>query len=200
MHPRNSQHSADTWPYSALAVRGIVDIKCNTKQNHKTTFNLCASIKCWIFTNECHLKLHSIIIFGKKMIRYQYLSKYITSQCSKLSPYFSPIHNGKLIIMFSNLSDTVGFVGNSSMALRHYVTSVNMKKLSWLLGYRMWGSCRCRDAFLTEARIIKGVLKRSLIAWSEPEFDCSPLTLPSLDCFHIIYWSPNHGLFASSSQ
>ncbi len=32
--------------------------------------------------------------FWLKMIRNQYLSKYITSQCSKLSPYFSPIHNG----------------------------------------------------------------------------------------------------------
>ncbi len=30
---------------------------------------------------------------GLKMIQNQYLSKYITSQCSKLSPYFSPIHN-----------------------------------------------------------------------------------------------------------
>ncbi len=56
------------------------------------------------------------------MIRYQYLSKYITSQCSKLSPYFSPIHNGKLIIMFSNLSDTVGFCGKfeyGTASLRH---------------------------------------------------------------------------------
>ncbi len=43
------------------------------------------------------------------MIRNQYLSKYITSQCSKLSPYFSPIHNGKLIIMFSYLSGTGRF-------------------------------------------------------------------------------------------
>ncbi len=33
-------------------------------------------------------------LFGLKMIQKQYLSKYITSQCSKLSPYFSPIHNG----------------------------------------------------------------------------------------------------------
>ncbi len=30
--------------------------------------------------------------------------EYITSQCSKLLPYFSLIHNGKIIIMFSNLS------------------------------------------------------------------------------------------------
>ncbi len=42
-----------------------------------------------------------------KLIQNQYLSKYITSQCSKLSTY--PIHNGKLIIMFSNLSGTGRF-------------------------------------------------------------------------------------------
>ncbi len=30
------------------------------------------------------------------------------------------------------------------MLLRHYVTSVNIKKFSWLVGYRMWGSCRWR--------------------------------------------------------
>ncbi len=35
-------------------------------------------------------------VFWLNMMRNQYLSKYITSQCSKLSPYFSPIHNGKL--------------------------------------------------------------------------------------------------------
>uniref|UniRef100_A0A672PWV1 E1 ubiquitin-activating enzyme n=1 Tax=Sinocyclocheilus grahami TaxID=75366 RepID=A0A672PWV1_SINGR len=34
------------------------------------------------------------------------------------------------------------FAGNSSMLLHHYVTSVNIKKLSRLLGYRMRGSCR----------------------------------------------------------
>ncbi len=38
--------------------------------------------------------------FWLKNIRNQYLSKYITSQCSKLSPYFCPIHNGKLIILY----------------------------------------------------------------------------------------------------
>ncbi len=32
--------------------------------------------------------------FGLKMIRNQYFRKYITNQCSKLSPYFSSIHNG----------------------------------------------------------------------------------------------------------
>ncbi len=32
--------------------------------------------------------------FLLKMIRNQYLIKYTTSQRSKLSPYFSPIHNG----------------------------------------------------------------------------------------------------------
>ncbi len=37
-------------------------------------------------------------------------SKYISSQCSKLSPYFSPIHNGLLIIMFSNLNGTGRFL------------------------------------------------------------------------------------------
>ncbi len=44
------------------------------------------------------------------MIRNQYLSKYITSQCSKLSPYFSSIHNGYLIIMFSNLRGSTGML------------------------------------------------------------------------------------------
>ncbi len=33
-----------------------------------------------------------------------FLIKYLISQCLKLSPYFSPIHSGKLIIIFSNLS------------------------------------------------------------------------------------------------
>ncbi len=65
-----------------------------------------------------------------KMIQNQYLSKCITSQCSELSPYFSRIHNGYLITMFSHLSGT-----DSSLALRHYVTSVNMKKLSRLVSH-----------------------------------------------------------------
>ncbi len=57
--------------------------------------------------------------------------------CSKLSPYFSPIQNGFLIIMFSNLSGTGRFfAGDSSIALRHYITSANIKKLSRLVGYR----------------------------------------------------------------
>ncbi len=38
------------------------------------------------------------------MIGNQYLRKYITSQCSKLAPYFSPIHRGYLIIMLYKLS------------------------------------------------------------------------------------------------
>ncbi len=48
--------------------------------------------------------------FWLKMIRNQYLRNYITSQCSKLSPYLSPIHNGYIIIMFSNLSGTGRFL------------------------------------------------------------------------------------------
>ncbi len=44
-----------------------------------------------------------------KMIQNQFLSKYITSQCSKLSPYFSLIRNGKLV-MFSNLSGAGRFL------------------------------------------------------------------------------------------
>ncbi len=32
-------------------------------------------------------------VFWLKMIQNQYLSKYITSHCLKLSPHFSPIHN-----------------------------------------------------------------------------------------------------------
>ncbi len=39
------------------------------------------------------------------------------------------------------------FTANSSMALHHYVTSVNIKKLSRLVGYRMWGSCRCQIVY-----------------------------------------------------
>ncbi len=40
------------------------------------------------------------------MTQNDFLSKYITRQCLKLSHYFSLIHNGKLIIMFSNFSGT----------------------------------------------------------------------------------------------
>ncbi len=62
--------------------------------------------RIFIFGWTIKLKLQSVTFFGLKMIRNQKWSKYITSQCSKLSPYFSPIHNGYLIIMFSNLSGT----------------------------------------------------------------------------------------------
>ncbi len=64
------------------------------------------------------------------MIRNQYLSKYITSQCSELSPYFSPIHNGYLIIMFYNLRGTVGFG-----RFEHGTASGNIKKFSRILDY-----------------------------------------------------------------
>ncbi len=59
--------------------------------------------------NAQMLKLQSVTFFGLKIIQNQYLRKYITSQCSKLSLYFSPIHNSKLILMFSNLSGTGRF-------------------------------------------------------------------------------------------
>ncbi len=58
----------------------------------------------------------------------------MTSQCSKLSPYFSPIHNGQFIIMFSHLSGMGSFPqGNLSMLRHHYVTSVNMKKFMFVV-------------------------------------------------------------------
>ncbi len=46
------------------------------------------------FVNNGKYKAAVCNFLWLKMIRNQYLSKYITSQCSKLSPYFSPIHNG----------------------------------------------------------------------------------------------------------
>ncbi len=49
--------------------------------------------------NQKHIKKDPKSIFEKVH----------NSQCSKLPPYFSPIHNGYLIIMFSNLSDTGRF-------------------------------------------------------------------------------------------
>jgi len=74
-----------------------------------------------------------------------FLSKYITSQCSKLSPYLSPIHNGKLVIMFSNSGGTGGFPREiracSRLSLCHYVTSVSIEKKSQLEGYMA-----CEDA------------------------------------------------------
>ncbi len=73
---------------------------------------------------------NQILKLQLKMIQNQYFSNYITSQCLKLSPYFCPIHNGKLIIKFSNLSGTV----EHGTAL--YVTSVNINKFFRLAGYR----------------------------------------------------------------
>ncbi len=49
--------------------------------------------------------------FGLKIVQNLFLGKYITSQCSKLSPYLSLIHNGKLVILFSNLSGTGRYGG-----------------------------------------------------------------------------------------
>ncbi len=74
-------------------------------------------------------------LFWLNMTQNQYLNKYITSQCSKLSPYFSPIHNGYLIIMFSNLS---------GIRREGYV---NIKKFSRLLDNRTRGSCRWRIVY-----------------------------------------------------
>jgi len=79
------------------------------------------------------------------MIQNQFLSKYITSQCSKLSPYLSPIHNDKLVIMFSNSGGTGRFSREiracRRSSLRHYVKSVYIKKESQLVGYII-----CEDA------------------------------------------------------
>ncbi len=55
--------------------------------------------------------------------RLTFLSKYITSQCSKLW-----IHSGQLIIMFSNLSGT-----GRNLSLFPNVTSVNIKVASRLV-------------------------------------------------------------------
>ncbi len=96
------------------------------------------------------------------MIQNQYLSKYITSQCSKLSPYFSPIHNltlSQFIIMFCNLSDT-GFHGkfeHGTASLRH-VCKHKEEKIShvrWIV-----------SPFLTAARIMKCII---LMADYNPE-------------------------------
>ncbi len=46
---------------------------------------------CSIIKTICKAAVHHFFLL--KMIRNQYLSKYITRQCSKLSPYFSLIHN-----------------------------------------------------------------------------------------------------------
>lgn len=57
------------------------------------------TVRSWLTRTKAHktilnvLKLH----FSKKIIQNPLLSKYITNQCSKRSPYLSPIHNGKLI-------------------------------------------------------------------------------------------------------
>ncbi len=72
------------------------------------------------------------------MIQNLLLGMYTTSQCSKLSSYLSPIHNGKLVIMFSNLGGTCRFsweIKACRRSLCHYVTSVNIQKKSQLIGY-----------------------------------------------------------------
>ncbi len=61
------------------------------------------------------------------------------------SPYLGPIQNGKLVIMFSNLSGTGRFSWEiqacSCSSLRHYITSVNAKNKSQLVHY-----IACEDA------------------------------------------------------
>jgi len=54
--------------------------------------------------------------FWLKIIQNQLLSKYITSQCSKLVPYLNLIHNGKLVIMFLIWVVLVGFRGKYEFA------------------------------------------------------------------------------------
>ncbi len=74
--------------------------------------------------------------FWFKMIQNQFLGKYITSQCSNLSSYLRPIQNCKLVIKFSNLSGTGRLIqACHCLSLRHYVTSVNIKNESRLVGY-----------------------------------------------------------------
>ncbi len=61
--------------------------------------------------------------------------------------------------MISNMSGTGRFpAGNSSMALRHYITPVNIKKLSWLLGNGMLRILQVIYLFLTAATIIKCII------------------------------------------
>ncbi len=76
------------------------------------------------------LVVNVVLFFWLKMIQNQFLGKYITSQCSKLSPYLSPIHNSKLELMFPRFSHKVQACRH--LSLHHYDTSVNIKKESLL--------------------------------------------------------------------
>ncbi len=69
------------------------------------------------------------------------------------------------------------------MALRHYITPVNIKKLSWLCGYQ---AMACEDPagdrlwpFLTAARIIKCVI---LMA------DCNPERFRTVFMKHLMFY------------
>ncbi len=46
----------------------------------------------------------------------------------------------------------------------------------------------------------KGAFTLGSIAWSEPEFVCSPSPCPHWTVFILFYFGPNRGSFASSSQ
>ncbi len=93
---------------------------------------------------KANLKLQSVTFFWLKMIQNQFLGKYITNQSSKLSPYLSTIHNGKLIIMFSHLSGTGRFSWEIQAcrhsSLRHVCKYKEGYPASRL--YRTWGCCR----------------------------------------------------------
>ncbi len=87
------------------------DIAAQKKKNDEDI-----SPKILVKSSDTKLKAAVCNLFWLKMIQIQYLRKYITSQCSKLSPYFSPIHNGSLI-MFFNLS----FAGRFSWETWHCI-------------------------------------------------------------------------------
>ncbi len=103
---------------------------------------------------------------GLKIIQNQYLSKYITSQCSKLSP--QPIHNGQLIIMFSNLSGT----GRFSWEIRACVCVITLCKHKEVVPASRLSHVRILQVtdrllpFLTTARISKCII---LMADCDPE-------------------------------
>jgi len=82
--------------------------------------------KSWKNLNNVIIKLLQVKFFGLKMIQNTYFRKYINS---KQSACLSLIQSGKLVIMF------LISMGDSSMSLHHYVTSVHIKEESWLVGH-----------------------------------------------------------------
>jgi len=73
--------------------------------------------------NQVHLfKAPICNFFGLKIIQNNFLSKYITSQCSKLSASLSPIQSGKLVItiepVFASLRHISTLKEESRLVLR----------------------------------------------------------------------------------